>query len=234
MADFTTAFTRLMRVINRPVSETDVLAAAKESINDAVLFIQRNHAYNYTEKLATFIYPVNTLTVNLGDICTGPLRDILTVQQVTADGQLQGKPLKVMSYAKLQAMRNQYLRQHSQPDPLLYPSDTISGWTIEDAFRQDMIAFMSGQSLGLYPMPTEVKYLLINCHIWMPELSADADTNFFLVYALDVVLTIALKRMHIYMKTDSRFAVTEQEVNDAIAGLVSWDASTKSMQFRDT
>lgn len=233
MATFTEAFTRLMRVVNRPVSETDVLAAAKESINDAILFLQRNHAYNYTEKLATFTYPVNTLSVDLGDVCEGPLRDILSIQQVSADGQLQGKPLKIMSYTRLQAMRNQYARRHSQPDPSLYPTDTISGWTIEDAYRQDLIAFMSGQFVGLYPMPTEVKYLLVNAHIWLPQLEEDDDENFFLTYALDIVLMVALKRMHIYMKTDSRFSVTEQEVADAMTGLVAWDSSTKSTPFRD-
>jgi len=227
MATFQTAYERLMRTVNRPLTETDVLLAAKDAINDAVMFLQRNHAYNYTERLTTLTYPVNTLQVDLGEICTGTLRDILSVQQLSSAGIVQGKPLKIMRYDQLQAIRGHYERTHTANAPfdISLDSMSLSGWNIEDAFRQDLVAFLVGQNLGLYPRPTSAAVeLLVNCHIWLPELVADADTNFFLTYALDVVMMLALKSMHIYMKLDSRFAVSEQQVADSLAGLIAWDA----------
>lgn len=224
MATFQTAYERLMRTINRPTSETDVLQGAKDAINDAILFLQRNHGYAYTQIVLDVPITASTFSVNLATALASPVRDVQAFYQVSASGVRQGKPLKVITFAKLQAMRMHYDRTHTSGDEVTWMNESLTGWTIEDAYRSDKIAFLYGNVIGVYPTPTESANFVLFGHAWLPALSAASDTNFFLDYALDVVLTIALKRMHLYLKLDSRFAVTEQEVSDLLAGLVNWDA----------
>lgn len=212
-----------MRTINRPTTETDVLNGAKDAINDAVAFLQRDHAYCYSEKLSTVTYPASTLQVDLGTYCGGVLRNLKSIQQVSADGLVQGKPIKIMAYDELQAMRRKYYRTHTSVEPYTL-NDSLSGWTIEDAYSCDVIAFLVGQSLGIYPTPTSARYLLLNTNIWLPEMTATSDTNFFLTYAMDVVQMLALRKMSFYMKEDNRVAATDAEVVAAINSLVQWDS----------
>lgn len=224
MPNFQTAYNRLMRTVNRPLSETDVLEGAKDAINDAISFLQRNHAYTYTEKLNKMTYSAGSLLIDLGKICGGTLRDMRSIQQTSGTGVYQGKPLKVMSYDQVQAQRSHYERTHTV-NTGLDESRVITAWTIEDSYRCDVVAFLIGQSVGIYPTPNQDLYLVMNNHIWLPTLVNTTDTNFFLTYAMDVVIAIALKSMHLYMKADSRFAVTEQQITDMLAGLVAWDSS---------
>lgn len=228
MATFAETYTDLLETINRPSSEADVLRAVKRAINNAILYLQRNQAFAYTERLNQVTYPANTLHLDLGTICGGTLRNMKSIQQVSASGKVQGKPLKIVSYDWLQKQRSNYERSHTPAFNMLDTPAVLTGFTIEDAYRTDRIVFLVGQMVGLYPKPTEDVYLVMNNNIWLPTLAADSDTNFFLTYCADAVEMIALKYLHIYLKLDSRFAVTQQQVNDVLAGLVIWDASTTS------
>lgn len=223
METFRTAYMALMDAVNRPESETVVLTRAKREINNAVRQLQRDHAYNYTERLTKFTYPAATLQLDLGAICGGSLRDLMSVQQVSADGITQGKPLKLMTYSQLQNMRRKYERTHTAGVTNEIFNETLSGWTIEDAYRCDKIAFLVGSNFGIYPTQQSACYYMLNCHIWMPVMSGDDDTNFLLEYGCDVVDMLALKRMHIYMRNDSQFQFSEQELTEAKATLLAWD-----------
>lgn len=221
MATFQQAYTRLMRTVNRPLTDTDVLQGAKDAINDALMFLQRNHAYRYAQDVANIAYAANTFAVDVA--ASNSVRDIISVQELSASGTVQGKPLKVISYTQLQAMRAKYERAHTTVEPYT-ASETVSSWTIEDAFRTDRIAFMLGKQLGIYPQPTEALTLRVAFNTWYEALSGDSDTHFLLDYAEDVVQLIALKKMSFYIKTDSRFQVQDAEVQQLLAGLITWDS----------
>lgn len=224
MATFQTAYSRLLRTINRPSSDTDVLQGAKDAINDAILYLQRNHGYAYTQVAVDVPMAANSFSVDLANDFDLSMRDVQSVFEVNTSGKREGKPLKVVTFSKLQADRMNYHRRHSSGDPLGYLNESLDGFTIEDAYRSDKLAFLYGCNLGIYPMQSNAQNYVVFGHQWIQEMTADADTNFFLDYAMDVVITIALKRMHLYLKLDSRFSVTEQEISDLIAGLVNWDA----------
>ena len=223
MATFQDAYTRLLRTINRPSSEADVLLACKDAINDAVMQLQRDHAFAYSEALASFEYPADTLYISLGTVCDGEVRDLVSLQEVTADSPYQGKPIKIITYSQLQADRTNYYRSHNVDPTQAYQESTV-GMTIEDGYRQDVIAFVMGQNIGLYPKPASAKTLLLNLHIWMHVFVDNDDTNFFLDYAMDVVQILALKKLHIFMKYDSRYAVSDKDFGDAFQSLLHWDS----------
>lgn len=218
----------MLRLVNRPSSETDVLNGVKDAINDAIMYLQRNQAFAMTERLASITYTASAASVALTSVGSGSdlVRDVISVQQVSASGVLTGKPLKLTTYEQIQVMRNRYARRNSSADVDL-SNDTLSGWTIEDAYRSDKMAFVVGNAIGLYPVPTETVYLYVNYHKWMPVLSADADTNFFLDYAMDVVQTLAAKRMLFYMRDVAIYSPTQAEVDAAVATLLAWDAQFK-------
>lgn len=223
-------YTQLMSIINRPLTETVTLAGAKWEINQAVKYLQRNQAFAYTERLAQFTYQAGILYYDIGSICEGVLRDIMSVQKLNVSGLPQGKPTRIMTYNQLQSFRMHFSRTHPRVEGDWYQLDAISDWmsTIESGWAHDMVAFLAGQNFGLYPTPTGTSVtVLINCHIWLPTLVADSDNNFFLDYASDVVMMIALKRMHIYMKSDARYQVSEAEFKDAMSTLLAWDSQVR-------
>lgn len=226
MATFLQVTTRILQLINRPSSEADVLAAVKASINDAVDYLQRNHAYALTEKLSTFVYPANALSVDLGTLCGGPLRDVISLQQLASSGTYEGKPIKIKSYAQIQADRRRYQRSHST-DPSEIFDPNVYGLTIEDGYRCDMIAWVMGQYIGMYPRPSAATTFILHYHVWLPVMADDTDTNFYLTYCQDVIVTIALKRLHLFMKVDSRFAVSQAEVQTLVEGVLAWDSQIK-------
>ncbi len=86
------------------------------------------------------------------------------------------------------------------------------------------VAFRMGGKFGLYPTPTQNVNIMLNCHIWLPLLEEDDDTNFFLEYGYDVVMAIATKKMSLYMKEDDRFDITEKELEVAVSTLIQWDS----------
>ena len=226
MATFLQVTTRLLQYINRPSTEADVLAAVKASINDACLYLQRDHAFAYTECLSTFIYPANGLSVDVGIVCDGNLRDVISIQQISTGGTYEGKTIKIKSYAQLQTDRRNYARSHSI-DPNQVYTESIAGLTVEDGYREDMIAWVMGNEIGLYPRPNAATTFLLHYHVWLPEMADDTDTNFFLEYCLDAVVTIALKRLHIFMKLDSRYQVTNEELAVLVQGIHAWDSQVK-------
>ena len=221
MPTFQDAYVRLMRIVNRPLTEIDVLDGAKDSINDAVDELQRDHAFCYSEAMASFDYPASTFHIDLGIICDGTVRDFIYLQEVQGTS-LQGRPIKFVNYGQLQADRYAYYRTHSIDNSQQFAETTV-GLTIEDAYRQDMVAFIIGKNIGLYPTPSAVKSFLLNFHVWLPRMVATGDSNFFLTHAYDVVMMLALKKMHIYMKSDDRYPYTEKEVETARMSLIAWD-----------
>ena len=227
---FQTIYTQLMATVNRPLTETQVLTGAKWEINQAIKYLQRNQAFAYTERLTQFTAQPNVLFYNLGSICDGVLRDLMSAQLLNQTGLPEGRPLKIMTYNQLQGYRKHYSRTHPQIEGDWYQFDAISDIlvTIEDAYRNDTILFIAGQNIGLYPTPVgTTKTILLNLHVWLPTLVNDGDTNFFLTYASDVVMMLALKRMHIYMKSDARWQVTDGELKENIATLIAWDSQVR-------
>lgn len=225
---FKSTYTQLMATVNRPLSELSVLTGAKYEINQAIKYLQRDHAYSYTERLTQYVNTAGTLYYNLGSICGGLLRDLMSIQLLNDSGKPAGLPLKIMTYNQLQQLRGNFARTHPYgPNDWFTSQNCDNFFTIEDCFRQDKIAFISGPNVGLYPISTKDETLLVNCHIWLPDLVQDADANFFLDFASDVVMMCALKRMHLYMKSDSRYQITAAEFQEVVSTLKAWDSQVR-------
>lgn len=212
---------RLLRLINRPWSESDVLLGVKDAINDAILLIQRNQAFALSEALASITYSADALTVSLASVggSAHQVRNVRSVQQVSASGTYQGKPLKVVSYDVLQSMRNRVDRTHS--------SDALAIWPIEDSYQSDKVAFIVGSAIGIYPTPTSAVYLYINYNYWLPRLVNDGETNFLLDYAGDVIELLAFKKMQTFMKDSSLYGPTREETEIALLALIQWDSQVR-------
>lgn len=220
MATFLEAQTRLLREVNRPSSETSVLASVKDAINDAILQLQRSRTWMYTEGLSSvYTYPTSTATVATLTATGSVLRGLLSVQQLSAAADNMGKPLKIMTYRQLMEKLNTIQRR--------YPAEWYEQFqSVLDAegYCTDKILFLTGMNLGLWPMPTSGPvYLKFQYYSWLPVLSLDADTNFFLTYAWDVVNALALKKMCFVLKTTSNYLPTDAEFEKTLKALEMWD-----------
>lgn len=225
---FTQAYTRLMGLVNRPTSETAVLAEAKAQINDAINTLQRERAFVRAETVTELEYPATTQYVDLTATLSGiSIRDVKSVQLTNETGTKNGRPLMIKSYSQLQADRMAYSRRDPEwRNSPIYGAATIDT-TIEDGYRDDLLAFIAGQQFGLYPAPSTAATLLLHYNKWLPELSSDSDTNFLLDFGFDVIILMALRGMQIYMKTDGRYQVTAEEVAEKVASLHAWDSQLR-------
>jgi len=225
MADFSNLYTDVMDAVSRPVTETAVLAACKRRINDAVMRIQRRRAFRKTERLVNVTYPANALTIDLTSVCGGKLRDLISVQLLGTSTAKSGVILPYQSYAQLQAARLKYqsLNEPSNLNEWQYITEFFGHENFTTRVHRYYVFLMNGE-LGLYPTPTTDIELLVFAHTWLPDLDADADTNFLLDWAYDLIYDYSVHRMCIYLKQDSRTQFTKEE----------WTAGLEALDLLDS
>lgn len=230
---FVDAYTDLMDQINRPLTETAVLASAKKRINEAVMIAQQERAMNYTQRLTKVPYPANTLMINLSTVCEGTLRDVMSVQVLGTVSDNGGDILFYKTYNQIQAARRKYqLKRASSVTEYDYLLSQFGHETYTGIVHK-YYAFSLANNIGLYPVPTAAVNLLLHSHIWLPQLSADADTNFFLDFAYNVIMDIALQRMCVYMKEDNRYLVTQNQIDKQLSALRAWDSQVAESSLTD-
>lgn len=220
---FVTAYTDVLDYINRPAAE--MATQAKREVNNAILWLQRKRAFKMSERLIRVTYPANALKINLSAACEGLLRNLLHVSMASAATDTIGKVLKITTYDRLMRERRQWQGDHEPLPEYQAINDPSTHSNHVDSLYKYRVFQMGESDIGLYPTPTADVTLVINLHIWLPELVADADTNFFLTYAYDVLLLRALSRANLYLKEDRRVPITKEELDDAYLALVEWDAS---------
>lgn len=227
MANFLQAQTDLLDYWNRPSSE--MLTQAKREINLALKWLQRKRAFKMTERLIRATIPADSLHVNIADACDGSPRNILSVQRLASVSGTSGRVVKLHSYESIICDRRMYQRLHEPSDAEFEtPSDPF-GHSDHITSNEGGILFLLGaNNFGIYPTNASDVYLLVHLHVWLPELSADGDTNFFLDYAYDLVLARAMITGNIYFKEDRRLSVTAEVMADEYNALVAWDNSIRA------
>jgi hypothetical protein len=220
MPTFLQAQTAVLDYINRPSSE--MLTVVKREINLTILWMQRMHKFQYSERVIRLTYPATAVSIDLTEPCGGRLRDVINLQLLSTDTGIAGRPLWVRSFDAIIQERSKFLRGHRHDeDELPQNSDlTFDSWVTRNA---SYYGFLSGENLGLYPTPTVTQYLLINLHIWLAELSADSDTNFLLENCYDFIILKTLQRYNTYSKQDGRNPVSAEELAILWEGIKQWD-----------
>ena len=228
MPTFQDAYNHLMESCNRPLSQVAVLARAKAELNNSIMLLQRRHAFRHTEKLFEATYTGGSRLVDFGTVCTGTLRDIKSVQ-MSGEG-LGGPYLKYKTYDQIAKENFRY--QQSQGDTSLFSTEVrnLSDYVTN---AQKFYFFVMGNSFGLFPKPVVDVPLLINCHIWLPLLSGNDDTNFFLTYAFDVVQDLALSRMATFLRNDDLKSLSADDLEKSIVTLINWDSQLHESTLTD-
>jgi hypothetical protein len=159
-----------------------------------MLRMQRLHKFKFSERLVEITYPANTLQLELTGACEGTPRDFISIQQLSGT-QKFGSKLKLLTYLDVVNRRGTYANR--------YQADTAESVVTHSTFVNEIRgydAFLVNNALGLYPTPTVDINLLVNLHIWLPELAEDEDTNFFSEFAYDLVVDMTVDRMNFYLK----------------------------------
>ena len=220
MADFSDIYEDVMDTINRPTTETLVLAACKRRINDAIRFIQRRRAYRKTERLVSITYPANALTIDVTSFCGGTIRDLICTQLLGTIDAKGGTILPFKNYTQLMGAKQKYqnLNTPGNINEWRYITEQFGHETYAANVHRYYVFLMNGE-IGLYPTPTTDTFLLLFGHVWLPDLSADADTNFMLDFAYDLIHDFAVHKMSIYLKQDNRLQFTKEEFALALEAL---------------
>lgn len=227
MSDFITIVTDVLDYVNRPSSE--LLSQAKREVNLAILWLQRKQVMKMTERLIKLTYPANTLFINLSAACEGKVRNLINVQKLSSIEQNVGVGIRIESYdlALRERMKFQGRWESINQEEIIDPPADFHGEFTSDVQRV-VFCLVGENNVALYPTPQQETYYAINLNIWLPLLSADADTNFLLVYAYDLILMRAVRTMSVYLKEDNRQTFTGQEFADAFQAFKEWDASIRA------
>ena len=68
----------------------------------------------------------------------------------------------------------------------------------------------------------------MHCSVFFPDLVADTDSNALTEAGADYVILASLRLLHIYMKTDVRYSITDAEVAASRETLLAWDRDIRS------
>jgi len=228
METFEDIYTDVLDFVNRPASE--LLSRAKREVNNALYWIQRKHMFKMSERIFRTTYPANALTIDLTQVAEGTIRDYINVQMVSGTSSNHGVGLRISSYDALLRDRRKFQGLHENHDDALdelsVPPFDSHGATVSSINRYEV--FLAGYNkIGLYPTPTAAVELVFNCHIWLPKLVAQNDTNFLIVYGYDVVLMRAVTLMTHFMKEDRRIEQNELLFQEAMRTLFEWDSTVR-------
>jgi len=220
----------LLDHINRP--ELEMLATCQREVNAVLLWMQRKHKFQFSERLVTITYPANTLYVELVNACEGRPRDFITAQVLASSTSTSGKALQIRRYSEIIARKDK-LQRGRVDSPWETESSHITDPSIS-TFDRDMkvyaesCLFLSGTRLGYFAQPQNDRFLLLNLHIWLPELVNPTDTNFLLENCYDFIILKCLRRMNILLKEEARTMITDAELQEGWESCLQWDSEVMS------
>lgn len=226
---YQTAYEAVMAAVNRPLTEAPVLNRAKLEINNAIRILQRRHAFTLTERIFDVTYPANATLVDFSTVCEGSLRDLFSVQIYGSDVN-KAVVLKYKSFSKITTERFSY--QQSQPDNVLDLQADVErelGDYVRNVHKH--YVFRAGPSFGLFPVPKLAVNIRVHCHIWLPDLVDNDDSNFFLDHAFDVVTDLAVTRMATFLRNPDLKVMSDEDFAKAVATLVSWDSQLSESSY---
>lgn len=227
MSTYLEAQDELLDWINRPASE--MRTRVKSVINQTILWMQRKHQFQFSERLIKVTYPANSLKINIATACDGRPRDYKNIQLLGNLDANEGLNLFMKTYSQIMndKMKNNRLSTghafQCENDVNTIPNDAGRYASYVTTTHRHFV-FTNGSDIGLYPTPASDRFLLINLHTFQDTLSADDDTNFLLDNCYDFIILKALKRMNIFLKSEGRIPIPAEEVADAWDSIMVWDS----------
>lgn len=218
---FGDAWRTLLSYANRSSAEHSV--EAKREVNAAFLRLNR-HPFKFLERNDHLTYAVATVANNdvvsmkwteFAELSSDSTPDVfmpMSLQKIVSAGNPEGDPIRMVSYAELQAMR----RRFSNQEDLSNHQDSILG-------PAGVVAFFLNEGIGLYPAPESNVTLRLHYIQKVPELSADGDQNIFTKVAWDVVLLYAGYRFNIYLGEFDKATALYNAFKVEFEALQAWD-----------
>lgn len=91
-----------------------------------------------------------------------------------------------------------------------------------------------GQTLSLFPRPTEDYNLYLYAVTYLPTLSQPSDTNFILEYGYDYIIYKAVHNLNYFLKEDQRFNVSAAVLQEALDSFDCWNSELVSPTEQET
>lgn len=212
--------------------ELEMLATCQREVNAVLLWMQRKHKFQFSERLVTITYPANALFIDIPTACEGRPRDYINAQVLSEPTALSGKALQIRRYSEIITRKDKLQRGRvdspweTESPHLTDPS--ISTYDRDMRVYAESCLFLSGQRLGYFARPQSDRHILLNLHIWLPNLVGDTDTNFLLENCFDFVVLKALRRVYIVIKEEARTMITDAELQEGWDSCLQWDSEVLS------
>lgn len=201
------------------------------ALNAARRLAERSHNFKYAEDNA-FI----SVSSTGGDIRTGcyenvnlstsmQIKRIETALLPLTNGEYQ--PIEFMTQTEfLSRVRRQTGRT------LFNASKTLAQLGVS---TENVILYQNGHSIYLYPTPAAAITVQLECVRWMPDYTADGNTDFFTEFAPDYLQWQAILECNKFWrryvpKQESNIdeAAVQAMADAALQSLIAWDYSTVS------
>jgi hypothetical protein len=201
------------------------------ALNAARRLAERSHNFKYAEDNAFISVGstgANILTgcfenVNLNTLMQ--IKRIETALLPLTNGEYQ--PIEFMTQTEfLSRVRRQTGRT------LFNASKTLAQLGVS---TENVILYQNGHSIYLYPTPAAAITVQLECVRWMPDYTADGDTDFFTEFAPDYLQWQAILECNKFWrryvpKQESNIdeAAVQAMADAALQSLIAWDYSTVS------
>ena len=237
--NFKEAKQNLLNFVNRPAGEIVGGAGSTETmddiagieINNAILWANRTWPFKYAERICTVTYVGGSQFMKFPVFSDNKFFSLRTVDLVTGTSDIFGTPLVIRSFSDLQSERMEWANNRESGsayrDDSIDDNQTTASHASWVARNYSHWAFLLGESLGLYPVPTNDVFIMLHANILLNPLFDDSDTNFMLEFGADFIISKALKRMSVYLKDDIRIQVTNDLVSEDWASFKEWDEQIK-------
>jgi hypothetical protein len=216
--------TSILGYINRPSSE--MASQVNSTINLVLRNLQRGYQFQVCETLVKMTYPGGKYFVNPSlEGVTETIRNIISVGVITNSDKTQFMPAKPKSFTEIVSDLN---ANRNVSEAMTDNSTIISNLENLRRLVSNVSFAYFGNKLVLYPTPSANVELLLHCSVFFPALSADTDSNALTDAASDYIIVAALRLLHIYMKVDVRYAITDAEVKQTYDSLLAWDRDLRT------
>lgn len=201
----------------------------KGAINRARKYAEKRNEFDFT-KVPARLSSVPLTTGALISTATDLSGNSLSVKQIerawTADGSYN--KLQFLEFMDYQSYQNRLQRRGlNYFEGTLHPlSNTTS------AMSNPLPPTLMQHGERVYIMPEDQQIwgtspvnLRLDVVRWMPDYSADADTDFFLTHGEDWMLYRSLIELQFYLKEDQRVQIGAAVMQEAWDTMLKWNAS---------
>lgn len=204
-------------------------------LNMALMLAQQRHPFENNKDFGVGTYPANQFLVDVNALFSANnIKALHSVQLLDTATDTRGVPLPIEPYEQLVERMRRWQGNYI-PTLAINDIDQMKAGLMTEfeeylRLQAPYIVFTRGKDFGLYPTPTEDKYLLLHYTNFLSDLSADSDSNFLTESGWNWMMLQAVAYLNVGRMDPIKQSwiplVSKNQLDVAWEAITRWDSST--------